>query len=298
MVDTQVLLTGAGGQVGAELAQRLAPQVNLIAADRQRCDLSQPQALYDQVMALAPTLIINAAAYTAVDRAETEPELAQRVNAEAPGQLAAAATELGASLVHMSTDYVFDGSQSHPYQETDAPAPLGIYGQSKLAGEEAVRQGCDRHVILRTAWVYGTQGKGNFVKTMLRLGREREELRVVYDQVGTPTWAGDIAAAIGDLLPQLGPETYGTYHFTNSGVASWYDLAVATFAEAEALGLPLALERVVPITTPEYPTPAARPAYSVLATEKITQQLGHRAPHWQSALRTMLAEYVPTLLAS
>lgn len=293
----KILLTGANGQVGTELQRRLATTYpNLIAAGRERCDLADLKALEQQVLALQPDVIINAAAYTAVDRAESEPELAQTINGDAPGCLAAVANRLGAVLIHISTDYVFDGTQSHPYRETDPTHPLGQYGQSKLSGEQAVRAACDRHIILRTAWVYGCYGQGNFVKTMLRLGHQRDQLRVVYDQVGTPTWAYDIAVAIGQLLDHLNAETYGTYHFTNSGVTSWYDFAVAIFEEARQQGYPLQIQQVTPITTAEYPTPAARPAYSVLATEKITTLLGQRPPHWRDSLRAMLADYVPTLM--
>ena len=288
----RILLTGAGGQVGQELVGVLedSPGVELRACDRTTLDLTQPQAIADQVAAFRPQVIVNAAAYTAVDKAESEPDLAQAVNALAPGYLAQSATQVGASLVHISTDYVFNGRQSVPYREDSPCNPLGVYGLTKLAGEQAVVEGCDRHLILRTAWVYGAKGKGNFAKTILRLAQERESLRVVYDQVGTPTWAYDIAYAIGALLPRLGPETYGTYHFTNSGVASWYDFAVAIVEEAQSLGVPLTLKQIAPITTADYPTPARRPAYSVLSGEKIAGMLGTTPPHWRQSLRHMLAE--------
>ncbi|NEQ14464.1 MAG: dTDP-4-dehydrorhamnose reductase, partial [Moorea sp. SIO3E2] len=202
------------------------------------------------------------------------------------------AQNLGAILLHISTDYVFDGKKNTPYTEQDTPNPIGSYGKSKLQGEEGVQQKCDRILILRTAWVYGTRGHGNFVKTMLRLGAEREELRVVADQVGTPTWAKDIAVTITQLLQAMdsNPMLGGIYHFTNTGVTSWYDFAVAIFEEAKLLGFPLKLQRVVPITTPEYPTPAQRPAYSVLSNQKISQTLGSYPPHWRQSLRQMLAE--------
>jgi dTDP-4-dehydrorhamnose reductase len=289
----RILLTGAGGQVGQELVRvlRNSPEVELRAYDRTSLDLTQPQALADQVTAFRPQVIVNAAAYTAVDKAEAEADLAQAVNALAPGYLAQAATQVGASLVHISTDYVFDGTQSVPYQEDSPCHPLGVYGLTKLAGEQAAVKGCDRSLILRTAWVYGAKGKGNFAKTILRLAQERDSLRVVYDQVGTPTWAYDIAHAIANLLPQLGPETYGTYHFTNSGVASWYDFAVAIVEETRALGVPLTLNQIEPITTADYPTPARRPAYSVLSGEKIAGMLGTTPPHWRQSLRHMLAEF-------
>ena len=286
-----ILIIGSTGQLGQELQQIIAPQGNLIAVGREQIDLSQPDSLRQLLQEIQPQLIINAAAYTAVDKAESEPELAQAINSTAPGIIAHVAQQLGAFLIHISTDYVFDGQQSFPYRETDKTNPLGIYGQTKLAGESAIRQNCQQHLIIRTAWVYGSYGKSNFVKTMLRLGAEREEIRVVADQIGSPTWARDLALAIAHILPQLTPEIAGTYHYTNSGVASWYDFAQAIFEEAEAIEFPLKIQRLIPITTADYPTPAQRPAYSVLACEKISKVLGTARPHWRLALRQMLAEY-------
>jgi dTDP-4-dehydrorhamnose reductase len=289
----KVLLLGMDGQVGHEIRAQLGQTLDLVAVGRSGLDLSQPAAIAPLVASVQPAVIINAAAYTGVDSAETNQALAHQVNAIAPGELAQAASQVGAALIHISTDYVFDGRQSTPYQEVDPPRPLGQYGQSKLAGEQAVQAHCPRHVILRTAWVYGSQGRGNFVKTMVRLGAQRPELRVVYDQVGTPTWSQDLARVIHQFVHQLGTDPWGIYHYTNSGVTSWYDFALAIFAEAAALGYPLQVQRVVPIRTIEYPTPAPRPSFSVLATEKVTDFLGHRPPHWRQSLRTMLAEYVP-----
>jgi dTDP-4-dehydrorhamnose reductase len=294
----RILLIGSQGQVGQELQRTLAPLGKVLAWGRTEVDLSQLEVLREAIAPTHPTLIINAAAYTAVDRAETEAEAAHQVNGLAPQVMAQAAQDLGATLLHLSTDYVFDGQQSHPYSETDLPQPLGVYGQSKLRGEQGIRQECDRHLILRTAWVYGQYGRGNFVKTMLRLGTEREELRVVADQVGSPTWARDLAEAITILIqnhlwvsePQ--PELYGTYHFTNSGVGSWYDFAIAIFEEAQALGMPLRVQRVIPIATPDYPTPAQRPAYSVLNCSKISSWLGEPPQHWRQALRQMLRDLI------
>ncbi|WP_254721934.1 dTDP-4-dehydrorhamnose reductase [Kovacikia minuta] len=251
-------------------------------------DFSQPEAVQQWVDSVKPQMIINSAAYTAVDKAESEPEVANQVNGIAPGILAKSAQRIGAGLIHISTDYVFNGQQSSPYLETDSPAPMGAYGESKLVGEKAVRDACDLHLIIRTAWVYGVGGRGNFVKTMLRLGAEREEVRVVTDQIGAPTWSRDLAGAIAQLVPQLSAETAGTYHYTNSGVCSWYDFAVAIFEEADQLGFPLKIQRVVPITTPEYPTPAKRPPYSVLSLKKVTGLLGTYPPHWRESLRKML----------
>ncbi|MBD2526613.1 dTDP-4-dehydrorhamnose reductase [Nostoc sp. FACHB-133] len=286
-----ILLIGSNGQVGKELEQTLSSYGDVTSVARPIVDLAQPDNLRNFIRAKQPQIIINAAAYTAVDKAESEPELANAINATAPLIIAQESQKLGAFLIHISTDYVFDGNGYRPYQETDATNPLSVYGKTKLAGEEAIREACAHHLILRTAWVYGTFGKSNFVKTMLRLGAERQELRVVADQIGSPTWAQDIAAVIAQTIPQLTPEISGTYHYTNSGVASWYDFAVAIFEEAQQLGFPLKVERIVPITTAEYPTPASRPAYSVLACKKIAAILGTYPPHWRQRLRQMLADF-------
>lgn len=283
----RILLTGVNGQLGSELQGTLASLGEVVAVGRDRLDLSQPETIPGVVEEIHPDLIVNCAAYTAVDKAETEVELAHTVNAIAPGTLAKTAAKLEATLLHISTDYVFDGTQSRPYLETDTTNPIGEYGKSKFAGEMAILQTGFPHIILRTAWVYGVGGTGNFVKTMLRLGQERPELRVVADQVGTPSWTGDIAEAIAQIASQH-QDLEGTYHFTNSGVASWYDFAVAIFEEAAALGFPLQVQRVYPITTAEYPTPAQRPAYSVLCGKKLEAILNEPAPHWRQGLRQML----------
>ena len=243
---TSILLIGSTGQVGQELQQTLASYGDLVAVGRPTIDLTQPDSLRRVMGSVQPEVVINAAAHTAVDKAENEPELATAINAIAPGILAQESQQQGAFLIHLSTDYVFDGRQSHPYQETDTPSPLSIYAQTKEAGEQAIRSNCDRHLILRTSWVYGTYGKSNFVKTMLRLGAEREEIRIVADQIGSPTWAGDIARTIARLLPQIKrSDLSGTYHYTNSGVASWYDFAIAIFEEAQHLGFPLKVQRII-----------------------------------------------------
>jgi len=286
----QILLTGVTGQLGQELQRVLVPLGNVVATGRKEIDLSQSAGIRQIIREAKPDVIVNAAAYTAVDKAETETELAQSINAVAPLIIAEEAQRLRASIVHISTDYVFDGQKNTPYTEEDTPNPLSVYGQSKLVGEEGIRQTCDRHIILRTAWVYGTYGKSNFVKTMLRLGAEREEIRVVADQIGTPTWTRNLAEAITQLLPKFGPEITGTYHFTNSGVASWYDFAIAIFEEAKQLGFPLKVQRLVPITTVEYPTRAHRPAYSVLSWKKVSSVLGTHPPHWRQGLKQMLVE--------
>ncbi|MEP6520241.1 dTDP-4-dehydrorhamnose reductase [Microcoleus vaginatus DQ-U2] len=288
----KILLAGGSGQLAQELQPILLSSAEVIALDRTRLDLSQPESIRQAMAEIQPNLVVNAGAYTAVDKAESEPELANAVNGIAPGILAEECEKLGASLIHFSTDYVFDGSHGSAYLETDSTNPLGTYGQSKLAGEEAIRKAGNRHIIIRTAWVYGNGGKGNFVKTMLRLGKEREEIRVVADQIGSPTWTGDLAEAISQIIPLLGPESFGTYQYTNSGVCSWYDFAIAIFEEAAQLGFPLKIQRVIPITTSEYPTPAKRPAFSVLSTVKISALLGTYPPHWRQGLRQMLAREV------
>ncbi|MEL6440392.1 MAG: dTDP-4-dehydrorhamnose reductase [Cyanobacteria bacterium J06621_8] len=289
----KILLTGTSGQVGQELRHRLTTLGEVIAVNRQALDLSQPEQIKQLVGEIKPNIIVNAAAYTAVDRAESEPDLAMAINATAPQAIAEAAQDIGAKVLHISTDYVFNGKNSSPYLETNPTEPLGIYGRSKLLGEIGVQAHCDRHLIFRTAWVYGSRGHGNFVKTMLKLGASREELKVVADQIGSPTWSADIAQGITQLLAcSLKDESIqGIYHFTNSGVASWYDLAVATFAEARELGFPLQVKRVLPISTAEFPTPTDRPAYSVLSKAKFTAATGVVPAYWRDSLRKMLVEY-------
>lgn len=286
---TRILLTGAEGQVGQELQQTLPLLGDVIALNRQQADLSQPEALRSLIQALKPDLIVNAAAYTAVDKAESEVELCHSINAIAPTVLAEEAQKLGVRLLHISTDYVFDGQKNTPYLETDPVNPLGSYGRSKLAGEVGIQAHTENFLILRTAWVYGVYGKGNFVKTMLRLGKERESLGVVADQIGSPTWAKDIAIALSQLLSS---EATGIYHFTDSGVASWYDFAIAIFEEAQSLSVPLAIGQVTPLTSDQYPTPAQRPAYSVLSGQKTATLLGNYPNHWRQALRQMLKQLV------
>ena len=286
-MTNRILLTGADGQLGHELQQTLASWGEVIALTRQELDLSQGEQIRQLVQQIRPSMIVNSAAYTAVDKAESEVELAQAVNGTAPKIMAEEAEKIGALLLQVSTDYVFDGQKNTPYLETDPTHPLSSYGKSKLAGEIGIQQVTDNYLILITAWVYGVYGKGNFVKTMLRLGQDREELRVVADQVGSPSWAKDIADAIAQLLQS---ETTGIYHFTNSGVVSWYYFAIAIFEEARALGFPLKVQLVIPITTADYPTPATRPAYSVLSGKKITDTFGNYPPYWRDSLRKMLTQ--------
>ncbi len=284
---TKVLLIGAKGQVGQELQLTLPQLGEVISISREELDLTNSEKIGQLIREIHPDYLVNAAAYTAVDKAETEPELAYAINATAPKIMAESAEKIQAKFLHISTDYVFDGRKNTPYLETDLTNPLGVYGQSKLRGEEEIKTVNSQAIILRTAWVYGSYGKSNFVKTMLRLGKEREELKVVVDQVGSPTWAKDIAAAITQLLINA-DNPAGIYNFSNSGVASWFDLTKAIFEEAKISGIPLKIQRVIPITTAEYPTPAVRPAYSVLSGQKISQQLGYIPPYWRDSLKAML----------
>ncbi|MEM6253699.1 MAG: dTDP-4-dehydrorhamnose reductase [Cyanobacteria bacterium P01_D01_bin.156] len=286
----KLLLVGSQGQVGQELSSSLKKLGNVISWSRHDIDLCNINDIIPKITALHPDAIINAAAYTAVDKAETEPELAYRINRDAPEQMALAAQKCGTTLIHISTDYVFDGLKGLPYKETDETNPGSVYGASKLAGEEAIQRVDGKYVILRTAWVHGAQGKGNFVKTILRLAKERALLTIVEDQVSTPTWAQDIANTITTVLPALDKNTYGVYHCTNSGVASWYDLAIAAVEEARHLGVPLKVKEIKPITTEEYPLPAKRPAYSAMSNVKLRNLIGTTLPYWRDSLRSMLTE--------
>ena len=283
----KILITGTNGQLGQELHQHLSEKsYSITGLSREKLDLANPDNIRQVLQEIKPDLIINSGAYTAVDKAESEEEMAFAINGKAPGILAEEVKKIGGRLIHVSTDYVFDGNASQPYLESEETNPLGVYGKSKLAGEKAIQEVGGEYIILRTAWVYGVGGKGNFVKTMLRLGGEREEIRVVCDQIGSPTWTGDLAEAIGRLI-ELKWEP-GIYHYTNSGVASWYDFSVAIFEEAKQRSFPIKVERVIPITTSEYPTPARRPAFSVLSSKKIAAVLGSHPPHWRQSLRKML----------
>lgn len=298
----RTLLLGANGQVGFELARSLAPLGELVCASRDgkmpggaaclAADLGSPASLAAALDSTQADVIVNAAAYTAVDRAEDEPQLAQRINARALAEIGAWAASNNALVVHYSTDYVFDGSGTKPYREIDAVAPLGVYGASKLAGEIALRaSGCD-HLILRTAWVYAARGH-NFLRTMLRLARDRDELRIVADQHGAPTPARLISAATAAVLAQRmgGREMKpGTYHLCAAGQCTWFDFAGAIFARAQAAGLIERVPRLVPIATAGYPTPARRPAYSVLDCSRIRDAFGLRLPTWQAGLDAVIGE--------
>ena len=289
-----VLLLGGNGQVGHELRRSLAPLGSLVVTTRdgglsdgsacEALDLAEPDAVEVLIERLAPDVVVNATAYTAVDRAEDEADLAFAINAEAPGRIARACAGRGAVMIHFSTDYVFDGNGSQPYRESDPTAPLGVYGRSKLAGEQAVAASGARHLILRTAWVYGLHG-ANFLRTMLRLGAERDELRVVADQVGSPTPAWLIADITAAILRQ-GVADSGVRHLVSAGQTSWHGFSEAIFAEAVGRGVIGRLPRVLPITTAEYPTPASRPAWSVLDPGRLATEYGVDIPHWRHALAT------------
>jgi dTDP-4-dehydrorhamnose reductase len=292
----RLLLLGANGQVGHALRDTLAPLGEVVAATRsgqlpegglaETADLADLASLPGLLERVAPDLVVNAAAYTAVDRAESEGELAFRINAEAPSVLARACAAAGIGLVHFSTDYVFDGSQTRPWREDDPTGPLGVYGQSKLAGEEAIRGSGAAHKIFRLCWVYGPRGS-NFLLTMLRLGRERESLRVVDDQRGTPTSARRIAAGVAGALQAM-PQASGTWHLAAEGECSWHGFAQEIFQGAVARGLlprPPALEA---IPSSEYPTPARRPAYSRLDTRAFTRDTGLHLGDWREGLAETL----------
>ena len=284
----RILLTGRTGQLGWELERALAALGEVIAADRARLDLSDPEAIRRTVREARPGIIVNAAAYTAVDRAQSEPGIAARINATAAGILAAEAKLCSALLVHYSTDYVFDGEKGAPYREEDAPHPLSVYGRTKLEGERAIEASGCRYLILRTSWVYASRGS-NFLLTVLRLAGERKELSIVGDQTGSPTAAHEVAAATAAALAQE-PAPTGTFHMSAAGEASWYDFAREILARTGRKEIPLRR-----ITTAEYPTAAQRPRYSVLSNEKI-RALGIALPDWRQSLaavcRTFAADQV------
>lgn len=270
-----LLVTGANGQLGQEL--RLLLGNRAVYAGRAELDIADEAAVKAFFEAQSFDLVINCAAYTAVDKAEDDAEAADRANRLGPALLA----RYGRRMVHVSTDYVFDGTSCRPYRENDAPNPVSVYGRTKLAGEEAVLNEAETAVIIRTAWVYSSFGK-NFVKTMRRLGAERDSLGVVFDQVGTPTYAADLASAIVAMLPQIAPGMKDVYHYSNEGVTSWYDFAVAIMEES---GLSCAVR---PIESADYPTRAARPAFSVLNKAKIKKDFGLSIPHWRDGLKRCL----------
>ncbi|NMG35079.1 dTDP-4-dehydrorhamnose reductase [Azoarcus sp. TTM-91] len=293
----RLMLTGARGQVGWELARSLMPLGEVLALDRAGCDLSRPETLAARVAELAPDVIVNAAAYTAVDKAETEEALATRINGEAVGELARLARARGALLVHYSTDYVFDGSKPAAYVESDAVAPLNAYGRGKLAGEQAIAaSGCD-HLVFRTTWVYAARG-GNFVRTMLRLGAEREALRVVADQIGAPTWARNIADATAQVVAQAmrerreGRFESGVFNLAGGGETNWCEFARTIFDEASRVlpGWQRKVTTVEAIGSGDYPTPARRPLNSRLDQRRLAERFGVTLPDWRAALVRCLEE--------
>jgi len=304
-----ILLIGTNGQVGRALSTMLPRIGEVTALDRQRLDLTQPEEIRRAIHNFHPAFIMNAAAYTAVDKAESEENVARAVNAEAPAVMAEEAKKIGASLIHFSTDYVFDGSKTSPYDEDDPANPRNVYGSTKLEGERAIQASGAAHLIFRTAWVYATHGR-NFLLTILRLATQREELRIVRDQIGAPTLNTEIAGATTKILAQIcdaegGPfslaDVSGIYHMTASGETSWYDFANAILEEAAKTpaggpwfaaatsNLPLIARRVLPITTNEYPTRAQRPAYSVLSNARLNRTFSVQMPDWRKQLHSVFA---------
>jgi dTDP-4-dehydrorhamnose reductase len=286
----KIVIIGQHGQVSQALQTTLADLGELVVLGRDKLDLSDPLADFDQISVLKPDLIINAAAYTAVDQAETDQKNALSVNAIAVGMLADQAKELGVPFIHYSTDYVFDGSKATPWTEQDTPAPLGVYGASKLAGEQAIAHVGGQYLILRTSWVYSNTGR-NFLLTMQRLLQERDELNVVSDQIGAPTWAGTIARSTRQLIERWRegkPGAWGTYHLTASGDTSWFGFTQAIGEQLQAQGKKCA--QLHPIPSSAYPTPAARPINSRLDCSLLLREWGVQQPHWHSAMLECLAE--------
>jgi dTDP-4-dehydrorhamnose reductase len=304
-----ILLIGKNGQIGSDLAGLLPCLCNVVALDRTQLDISKPDDARRAIRNLRPHLIINAAAYTAVDEAESDEAMAETINADFPTLLAEEARRIGAAVVHYSTDYIFDGLKGAPYEESDSPNPVSVYGRTKLAGEQAIRDSGVPHLIFRTAWVYSTRGR-NFLLTILRLASQREQLRIVCDQIGAPTWSREIARATIAVLEQL-PKTdadsfslervSGTYHMTASDHTTWYGFAQAILEEVSQApaqlswltsvtnGRPMVARRIVPITTAEYLTPARRPAYSVLSNALLGQTFGVHLSGWRIQLHSAFA---------
>ena len=295
----KILLTGKNGQVVWELRRTLATLGDVVAVDRQGMDLANPDSILSAIRAVRPDLIVNAAAYTAVDKAESEPELAMAINGIAPGIMAEEAKRLGAAMIHYSTDYVFDGTKISPYTEEDTPNPLSVYGKTKLAGERAIQEAGIPHLIFRASWVYGARGK-NFLLTILRLAKERDELKIVADQVGAPTWSRMIAEATAQILaqsilpltspPSLLTQYGGIYNLTAAGRTSWYGFAKAILDSMSTQGAtpspltPHPSPNLIPISTPEYPLPAPRPLYSMLSSDKLNRTFGVALPAWDASL--------------
>lgn len=289
----KILLFGKSGQVGWELQRSLAPLGELVMSDFDTPggDFSNPEAIAKTVQEVGPDIIVNAAAHTAVDRAESEPELVRSINARSPGVLATEARRLGALLVHYSTDYVFDGSGNTPWRESDPVGPLNVYGQTKLEGEELIRQSGCKHLIFRTSWVYGARG-GNFARTMLRLAGEREQLKVIDDQIGAPTGADLLADVTAHALRAAvsDPSLCGLYHLVAGGETSWHGYASFVIDSARQAGLELKARTIEAVPTSAFPTPAARPHNSRLSTDKLKNSFNLHLPHWQVGVERMLTE--------
>lgn len=290
-MTNRVLILGSAGQLGVELLKVLSPETDLVALSRRDVDLADESALREVIRRSDPRFIVNAAAYTAVDHAESEPELAHAVNAQAPRTMAEEATRLNAWLLHFSTDYVFDGSGNTPWKESDPPHPLNVYGSTKLEGEQAVAAAGCHHLIFRTSWVYAAHGN-NFLRTMLRLGTQRPSLSIVDDQFGAPTSAGELARAVRSVLDRLqdadspSPEP-GVYHMTCAGSTSWFGFAKSIFAAVAGRS---PVPTLVPIPSDQYPTPAARPHNSILNCDKLERAFGLRLAPWQDALAKVIEE--------
>jgi dTDP-4-dehydrorhamnose reductase len=281
----KILVTGSTGQLGSELAHMLSVDGNdVVGIDSKALDFCQPPKVKEWISAFKADWVVNCAAYTHVDMAEQEGDKAFLINRDATRALAEGVASYAGRLLHVSTDFIFDGQQSRPYSEDDSPNPLGVYGQSKLEGETAILEVLPQATIVRTAWVYGETGN-NFVKTMLKFAAERTEITVIDDQIGSPTWTWDAAKAICALLNS---DATGVYNFTNEGVASWYDLASDVVSVARQLGYPVKTDYVRPIPACEYRALAARPAYSVLSKRKIRSTLNYQIPYWRDSLREML----------
>lgn len=309
----RILLIGKNGQIGTDLSSLLPRLGELAALNRQELDLTKPDDIRRTVQEIRPQWIINAAAYTAVDQAEQDKATAQAVNEQAPAVIAEEAKKIGAALVHYSTDYVFDGSKKSPYEESDTPNPINVYGKTKLGGELAIQASGVLHLIIRTEWVYATQGR-NFLLTILRLATQKQELRIVADQIGSPTTSREIAAATVKVISRITEREEGVrsldtiggiYNMTAEGETSWYEFAKAILDEASdathtlpwvnaaTKGMPLLTERVLPITTAEYLTPARRPAYSMLSTALLHDRFGVRLPSWRAQLQSLFVSDTP-----
>jgi dTDP-4-dehydrorhamnose reductase len=300
-MGTRILLTGVTGQVGGELARTLASLGQVVAPVREELDLTDASSIRKVIQAVQPRWIVNPAAYTAVDKAESEPDLAYAINAEAPKAIAEEALRIGAAVIHFSTDYVFDGEGSRPYVETDATGPVSVYGASKLAGEEALASSGAGYLVFRTSWVYGSTGK-NFLRTILKAARERDRLRVVADQHGAPTWSRDLARMTAHVIQQIegdaaGGDLYGAldrrkgiYHASGAGETTWFGFAQQAVAMLRERELTAKFAEVDPITTAEYPTPAKRPENSRLNCEKLVSTFGWKMMDWRDSLREVMAE--------